>query len=277
MLLFSTFFTKFIKNHDPSILGISYSITAEQLLNETNKQRQERGLSPLSLNENLSQAAGLKAFDMIAKSYWAHFAPDGSTSPWEFIKSSGYNYVYAGENLAKGFTDSQDVVNAWLNSPTHRDNMLSDKYKDIGFAVVEGKLLGEETVLIVEMLGSTESRIMAKASQPSSAVSSKSTEEVKKVELDKNPFPQAPILGQENLETAKNGIGVFKKPFIDLTFISKNIILVIFLIMMFALTIDLIVVERKKIPRLVGHNLDHIMLIAIFILFILFQRTGVIF
>ena len=68
---------------------------------------------------------------MFSKNYWAHFAPDGSTSPWDFIHQSGYNYIFAGENLAKGFTDANSVVAAWMNSPSHRENILSNKYKDV--------------------------------------------------------------------------------------------------------------------------------------------------
>ena len=65
---------------------------------------------------------------MIAKNYWAHNAPDGA-SPWSFFKNVGYRYLYAGENLARDFGDSASVVNAWMNSPTHRDNLLSGRYR----------------------------------------------------------------------------------------------------------------------------------------------------
>ena len=140
--------TYFIKTTQPTVLGISYSITDTELLNDTNQSRQANGQPALSMNSALSDAARRKAADMFQKDYWAHFAPDG-TSPWSFIKAAGYGYSYAGENLAKGFVSSQDVVTAWMNSPSHRENLLSPKYKDIGFAVAEGKLQGEETVLVV--------------------------------------------------------------------------------------------------------------------------------
>src|SRR5258706_10350524 len=91
---------------------------------------------------------------MFAKDYWAHIAPDGTT-PWSFIKGAGYNYVYAGENLARGYFSASDVVNAWMASPEHRENMLSSKFADVGFSAQNGKLTGEDTVLVVEMLGST--------------------------------------------------------------------------------------------------------------------------
>ena len=86
---------------------------------------------------------------MFSKDYWAHNAPDGTT-PWVFIKNTGYNYIYAGENLARGFNSASDVINAWMNSPEHRQNVLSPNYQNVGFAVATGTLSGEDTVLVVE-------------------------------------------------------------------------------------------------------------------------------
>jgi hypothetical protein len=137
----------------PSVLGISSNIPVQELLTLTNQKRHEKGLAPLKLNTRLSQAAAGKAQNMFAHNYWAHVAPDGTT-PWVFIKGSGYEYLYAGENLARGFTTAPDVVNAWMASPTHRENMLSPNYNDIGFAVSTGSLTGSDTVLVVEMFGS---------------------------------------------------------------------------------------------------------------------------
>lgn len=133
-------------------MGTSVDITSQELLLFTNQDRQKEGLSALTINNQLSQAAALKATDMFGKNYWAHNAPEGTT-PWFFIKEAGYVYVYAGENLARGFNSSEDVVKAWMASPSHRENMLSKNYQDVGFAVVPGKLNGEDTVLVVEMFG----------------------------------------------------------------------------------------------------------------------------
>src|SRR3989344_238117 len=147
----------------PDVLGVSYSISESELLELVNKERGQNGRAPLTLNPQLSDAARRKAADMLEKNYWAHFAPDGSTSPWVFIRAAGYNYVNAGENLARGFADSSSTVNAWMSSETHRDNILASKYNDIGFAIVPGTLTGEETVLIVEMFGSTTFQAVASA------------------------------------------------------------------------------------------------------------------
>ncbi|MBI4092149.1 MAG: hypothetical protein HY427_03035 [Candidatus Levybacteria bacterium] len=248
----------------PDILGVSYSISESELLNLVNKERIDHGLAPLTLNPHLSDAARRKAADMLEKNYWAHFAPDGFTSPWGFIRAAGYNYVHAGENLARGFTDSQSTVNAWMNSQTHRDNLLADKYKDVGFAIVPGTLTGEETVLIVEMFGSTTSQTIAslpqaaiqEASTPSSRVAAVAQEDLNKQEV---PLVEAKV------ETI---------PKIDSRTTSKAVSTVGLTFLAFAFIMDLAIVERRKIPRIVGHNLDHIMLIIGFLLFIVLQKGG---
>ena len=148
----STFLLKTLNSSYPQVLGISTDITSEQLLVLLNQERQKDNLETLNLNPELSAAARNKANDMFSKNYWAHNSPDGKT-PWNFIKDSGYVYVYAGENLARGFTTSADVTKAWMESQSHKENMLSPNYSDVGFAVVSGKLDGEETVLVVEEFG----------------------------------------------------------------------------------------------------------------------------
>jgi uncharacterized protein YkwD len=152
VLLISSFF--FSSGFNPLVSRIQAlaDISTQELLQFTNEMRAENGLPPLAENQQLETAAYAKAEDMFAKDYWAHNSPDGTT-PWYFIKNSGYNYIYAGENLAKGFTDSRDVVNAWMASPSHKENLLSENFKDVGFAVKTGKLGGEDTFLVVQEFG----------------------------------------------------------------------------------------------------------------------------
>lgn len=279
-LLLLNFLGSFMKHSTPEVLGISYNISETELITMTNKVRQGNNLPPLVLDTRLSQAAALKANNMIANNYWAHFAPDGTT-PWSFIKNSGYNYLYAGENLAKGFTNSQEVINAWMDSPTHKDNILSTKYNDIGFAILEGHLLGEDTVLIVQLFGATEApsssskeivdaRVVAKP-RPEPIIASRSSV-VMQIQTKKNPLlpvkRTSSALGQIN--------SVNKNPVIDSFVASKSLLFLVLPIMMITLLVDLIIVERKKIPRLVGHNLDHFMLISMFFLYLILQTNGVI-
>jgi uncharacterized protein YkwD len=128
------------------------SLTAENVIRETNEQRQKYNLGKLTSNVKLTTAALAKANNMFEEQYWDHFGPNGET-PWQFIIATEYDYTYAGENLAKGFDTSEGVVQAWLASPTHRENLLSGNYKDIGIAVVKGELQGEEVYLVVQMFG----------------------------------------------------------------------------------------------------------------------------
>ena len=136
--------------YKPGVLGVESNISVEEIVNDTNIERQKTGLPPLTLNSNLSTAAKLKADNMFAENYWAHFSPSGK-DPWGFINSAGYKFSYAGENLARNFYNPEDVVKAWMASASHRENILNPKYQDIGIAVEEGILQGQKTTLIVQM------------------------------------------------------------------------------------------------------------------------------
>lgn len=120
----------------------------------TNAQRKSDSLGSLTENKLLDQAAQTKADDMAAKGYFAHVTPDGR-QPWDFIAAAGYDYEYAGENLAVRFTDSKDVVNAWMASPTHRENILKPQYRDIGIGIAQGTYQGQPATFVVQMFGTT--------------------------------------------------------------------------------------------------------------------------
>ncbi len=141
-----------IQNQTGSILGFATDITVTKLFELSNIERTKETLQPLKYNKKLAEAAQKKAEDMFKKDYWSHYGPSGET-PWDFILSSGYQYEFAGENLAKNFLFSDGVVTAWMNSPTHRENILRQEYTDVGFAIVNGVLNGEETTLVVQMFG----------------------------------------------------------------------------------------------------------------------------
>jgi len=138
----------------PQILGFANNIAVDDLYKMVNQERAKQNLPALKRNTKLEKAALLKAKDMFAKDYWAHYAPDGSTTPWQLMLKAGYVYKYAGENLAKDFNTSESVMVAWMASPSHRANIVNSNYKDIGMVAVDGNLLGEETTLIVQMFGS---------------------------------------------------------------------------------------------------------------------------
>lgn len=118
------------------VLPYATNLSTQQLLQETNAQRSQSDKTELTLNSKLSQAAQAKANDMAEKNYWSHNTPDGD-APWVFIDETGYEYQKAGENLAYGFLNSQQVVAGWMNSQTHRDNLLDASYQDVGFGFAD--------------------------------------------------------------------------------------------------------------------------------------------
>lgn len=134
------------------------TITAPFLIDQTNASRREAGLPALSPNSLLSQSARLKGEDMLKNGYFAHTSPSGIT-PWKWFDQAGYNYVYAGENLAIDFSIGEDVHNAWMASAGHRQNILSTRYRDIGIAVVSGEFNGRTTTIVVQHFGSLTTNI----------------------------------------------------------------------------------------------------------------------
>ncbi len=149
----------------PGVLGIASNIEKNQIIDLTNKEREKSNLPLLKENSLLDAAAAKKAQNMFDENYWAHYSPSGK-DPWGFISREGYKYSYAGENLARNFYDSNEVVSAWMASPTHKDNIVNPNYKEIGIAVVEGTLKGERTTLVVQMFGSPVEAIAESVPEP---------------------------------------------------------------------------------------------------------------
>lgn len=279
LLLFSSWFSIILNKTSPQILGITYSISNQELLLLVNEQRLANNLSPLVLNEKLSSAASAKANHMFANNYWAHFAPDG-TSPWKFITENGYDYIYAGENLAKGFVTAEDAVKAWMESPSHRDNILSSQYKEVGFSIVEGSLQGEDTVLIVEMFGQEKNQFLAKAEIDSDLEGqNQGVEDQSAQDPDVNEVAEVPLLGTNNIFSDQNKVDVRisqANPVFDLFSSAKTISFILTTVLLIAFILDFAVVARKRIPRMVGDNLDHILLLTIFIVFMFIYNLGVV-
>ena len=266
----------YVRTNFPSVLGTFSDISTQQLLVLTNEKRQETGVAPLTVNDNLSQAAINKASDMFGKNYWAHNAPDGTT-PWVFIKGSGYNYIYAGENLARGFNNASEVINAWMASPEHRKNMLSSNYQNVGFSVSTGKLNGEDTVLIVEMLGSTNyaPAVVAKELEKpiEVAVASGTPAAVAKTEAETLGIQKGESVKPK--EIAANSLPKIK-PLINSQVLSQVSLRVILSMFIAVFLLDMLVIERKKIFRFVGHNLDHVFFFSLMLLIVIILAKGAI-
>jgi uncharacterized protein YkwD len=122
------------------------------VINLTNQERSELNATPLQRNATLDAAATLKAKDMAQNEYFSHFSPAG-VSPWYWFDQAGYVYAHAGENLAIHFTDSTEVVEAWMKSPMHRENIVNGKYTEIGVGTAKGTYEGYDTVYVVQLFG----------------------------------------------------------------------------------------------------------------------------
>jgi uncharacterized protein YkwD len=146
------FLSIFISGHNPKQNTLAYAteMSRQSLLSSTNSQRSNYGKSQLTISEQLNSAAQAKANDMVSRNYWSHNTPDGK-EPWVFINSSGYSYFKAGENLAYGFSTSDTTVNGWMNSPSHKENLLDTDFSEVGFGYANSSDFnnsGQETVVV---------------------------------------------------------------------------------------------------------------------------------
>lgn len=246
----------------PQVLGYAANISPSEVIRLTNVQRADNGLGPLAESTILDAAALAKGNDMLARGYWAHFAPDG-TSPWSFFLKFGYKYSYAGENLARDFPDAASAVTAWMNSPSHRENMLNPNYKDIGIGVVEGSLSGVDTTIIVQFFG-------APLSGSAETIPVVQAKETVPVVTNSTPAPSV-IPSPTPVETVtSNQTTPVISPFAS----TKNISLLVTGILILLLSIDIVVVRRKRIERIGGRTLAHLAFLGMILAVILILKAG---
>jgi hypothetical protein len=122
------------------------------IVERTNEERLDGAVTTLARNSTLDVAAQLKAEHMAENEYFAHYSPDG-VSPWYWFDEVSYPFVHAGENLAVHFTDSNEVVAAWMDSPGHRANILNGNFTEIGVGTARGTYQGFDTVYVVQLFG----------------------------------------------------------------------------------------------------------------------------
>lgn len=125
---------------------------AQKIIVLTNNIRSELNIPTLQENQVLNQAALNKAQDMLVNQYFAHVSPDNRALR-HWLYDLKYNFKFAGENLAIGFSDASDVIAAWKESPTHYSNIIDPDFTEIGVGVVSGDYNGYETILIAQYFG----------------------------------------------------------------------------------------------------------------------------
>ena len=256
VIAFVFFFQIFLRTTSviyPQILGYASSIPVSEIISLTNAERNSRGLGTLKYNERLSVAAAKKASDMFSKNYWAHVSPTG-TQPWFFITDTGYTYRYAGENLARDFTNAADVVSAWIASPTHKENLLNNRYQDIGVAVVDGKLDGRETTLVVQMFGTELSATVKPVLTDAGDISVKAAEPL---EIS-NKIESSPSLVQSLQSEVVN-------PAIKQYDINQYFVVILLGVFAMVIVADLIIVYKKSLFRWTSKSFAHFIFVIVLI------------
>lgn len=248
----------FLPQFTPVVWGYSSNITPEEIIALTNKERVKMGVPEVSMDPLLTQAALSKAADMFARNYWAHNAPDG-TEPWKFVVDADYKYRYAGENLARDFDNSQAVVTAWMNSPSHKENLLSSRYQDIGVAVVQGELKGVQTTLVVQFFGT----------KMGLAINSNS-ESVKKIVPAFKEASVAGIVGENNSRTDKYKL--FLSPFGS----TRKIALFAVSLFVLIFILDLVIVKQKNVQRVSSRSFAHLFFLVMVLVVLFASRSGII-
>jgi len=225
----------------PGVLGYSSEITVSKVLAQTNDERAKLGLNPLIFNSLLSKSAENKAADMFANNYWAHTSPSGKT-PWDFFIGAKYEYSVAGENLAKDFYDTEGLVKAWMNSPTHKANIINPKYQEIGLGVVNGVLGGVKTTLVVQHFGSPRNGVVLSATPPTDISTTESV-----------------------------------SPAVSPLLVNKVFAMFLFVFIISLLIIDSYITLKNNTHRLTGSSAGHIGFLAIILMLLIFAQQGAIF
>ena len=256
-----------------NITGNMASVLPSILANLTNEERQAQNLNTLTINSVLNKAAEMKATDMAEKGYFAHTSPEGKT-PWYWLEKAGYSYQYAGENLAINFSDSKDVTAAWMNSPTHRANIVKDKYTEVGTGIASGMYEGKETVFVAQVYAnpyveSSPTKVIQGANKQikdlltsTKPTVEKGIDEINNVIKNIDIKDQANILGAE-VNTDNKDASLIKAE--NPTFLQKiiasprnnsNIILfIVFGIILIALILNIIIKIKHHHPDLITNGL----------------------
>ncbi|MDP4001226.1 MAG: CAP domain-containing protein [bacterium] len=254
------------------------TIDAGDLMVKINIERTQRFIPALITDQRLDSAASVKSSDMLARSYFAHQNPENDYV-WPTIEKTGYTpYLTLGENLAMDFVSADAVVRAWMNSPTHRENIVNDRFQDQGMASIFGLFEpNHNSILITNLFGtllnSTPAPAVAKASTPtpppvqndSTDIQPEPAEESEAIiETNINPDP----LPQNETEVLVTGPATNISVSEDLQFLHFFQIFISILVAVYALLLifDSIIIHNAKIQRVNMHASPHTVIFLIIIL-----------
>ncbi|MFA6463971.1 MAG: CAP domain-containing protein [Candidatus Paceibacterota bacterium] len=282
MLELSVLSIPFVPVLNPTNNTFLASVLPAVLDDLTNQNRQSEHLAVLTVNPSLNKVAQLKANDMAKNSYFAHVSPEGK-APWYWFKQVGYNYVYAGENLAVDFTDSQDIAKAWMNSPTHKANILEKAYTEIGTGIATGTYQGKATIFVAQVFGKPSSLkpqtntiqiVTSATSTPKSSellkVKGASVEIVPivpdSVATQTSAIETKEIVSTSSSEQIYTKAGIFDKYITSPRHVINIILDILAILVIIALLLKLFIRTDKKHPILITNGL--IILVLIFGLYI---------
>lgn len=240
---------KTLENVKPGVLGISSSVDQKQLIQLTNTERAKYSLPALRENSALDVAALAKAQNMFAEDYWAHYSPSGK-DPWSFITGAGYKFSYAGENLARNFYNSSDVVNAWMASSSHKENIVNPRYKDIGMAVAKGVLKGQQTILVVQEFGTPIETVATLPNEKPQIQTPSLTPQIAVIPV----IPTQAVAGVK-----EQPLGFSIDPYLTMKVSGSLVLLIIFMLIL----LDLYIIRRRGVVRLASSHLPHLALLAL--------------
>lgn len=258
-----------------NLIGNNYlaSVLPAVLDDLTNQNRKSQNLSTLAVNPALNKVAELKAKDMAEKGYFAHVSPEGK-QPWYWFNLVGYKYQYAGENLAVDFTDSQDVTSAWMNSPTHKANILKNSYTEMGTGIATGTFQGRPTIFVAQVFGKpldlnlkTE---ITNTKAPIVALDNKATTTRVKGASTKavviETATQTPVISNIVVDTklgqTPEKVSLFEKYITSPRHIVNIIFVILGSLIALAILLKLIIKANKKHPILIVNGLIVIVLIV---------------
>lgn len=262
-------------------MGYASQISTDEVIRLTNLKREAAGVPTLKYNAQLAAAARAKGEDMINRDYWAHVSPDG-TQPWKFFSDAGYKYRYAGENLAKDFSSPDSAVEAWMASPSHKENLLSSKYDEVGIAVVEGDLNGEDTTIVVQLFGKRYDTSIASATTNVSAKTQTTSGSTPVVVLTVTPTlvpatPTPTVKPQGEIATTYERTTSTPTPFqvlISPFSTKKGFSAAATTVLLLTFGVDAVYLAKRKVTRVGGRTLAHIIFLSVILLIIVFVQAG---
>jgi putative flippase GtrA len=236
------------------------SILESVLIESTNVKRTENSRSALVRSSILEKAAQRKANDMAERGYFSHTTPEGKT-PWQWFSEGGYAFLFAGENLAVDFVDSTDVMYAWMQSLSHRKNILNNQFTEVGIGIAQGTYKNRSAIFIVQFFGRPNLSASAKTSFTSSSPFSASTLDVFVSEISP-PSPIAinessVVLGEEagnifeDVSNTKTSMlkWLLTRPHILTTYLYFILAMLVSFVLIFKLTFNM---KRQHTPLIVN-------------------------